>query len=160
MPGSGKSTVGVLLAKALGYDFLDTDLVIQSREGQLLQTLVDRHGVEGFLDLEQAAVLSVSCSGCVISPGGSVVLREAMIAHLKSLGPLIYLSVPLPVLLSRVSNLSTRGIAKEPQEDLAHIMQHRAPLYQRYADLSIPVEGHHSPEDMVALVQEQLSNFS
>ena len=95
MPGSGKSTVGVLLAKAMGFAFLDTDLTIQHREGALLQDLVDRLGVDGFLDAEEAAVRSVSPTGYVISPGGSVVCREGAMRHLKRLGPVIYLRVPL-----------------------------------------------------------------
>lgn len=149
MPGSGKSTVGVLLAKALGYDFLDTDLVIQKREGQLLQPLVDTLGVEGFLDVEEAAILSVDCAGFVISPGGSVVLRETMVRHLKSLGPLVYLHVPLEELQARIHNLPTRGIAMEPNEDLSSVMAKRAPLYKEYADLVVTVTPGQTAEDMV-----------
>ncbi len=159
MPGSGKSTVGVLLAKARGYDFLDTDLIIQKREGKLLQALVDSHGVEGFLDLEEAAVLTVNCTGTVISPGGSVVLREAMIAHLKAISTLVYLNVPLAVLRTRVHNMSTRGIAMEPHETLDEIMTRRAPLYQDYAHLTVLVEAKHTPADMVALVEAALGNY-
>ena len=87
MPGSGKSTVGVLLAKALGYGFLDVDLVIQQREGALLQEILDARGVEAFLDAEEEAVCSVSCTHHVIAPGGSAICREKAALHLKSLGP-------------------------------------------------------------------------
>ncbi len=137
MPGSGKSTVGVLLAKALGYDFLDTDLLIQQREGQLLQDLLDQRGVERFLDAEEAAVRSVQCSRTVIAPGGSVVCRPGAIEHLRALGPVIYLYVPMEELRLRVTNLSTRGIAMEPGQDLADVMAARAPLYEKYADLTV-----------------------
>ncbi len=137
MPGSGKSTVGVLLAKALGYGFLDVDLVIQRREGALLQELIDKRGVEAFLDAEEAAVCSVRCREHVIAPGGSAVCRERAARHLKSLGPVVYLRVPLEELQSRIRNLSTRGIAMEPGQTLADVMAFRAPLYERYADLVI-----------------------
>lgn len=134
MPGSGKSTVGVLLAKALGFGFLDTDLVIQQQEGALLQDILDRRGVPYFLDAEERAICSVSCDHHVIAPGGSVVCREGAIAHLKAMGPVIYLRVPLEELKSRIHNMDSRGIAMEPGQTLEDIMTMRAPLYQRYAD--------------------------
>lgn len=107
MPGSGKSTVGVLLAKALGFGFLDTDLVIQQQEGALLQDILDRRGVPYFLDAEERAVCSVRCDHHVIAPGGSVVCREGAMAHLKAMGPVIYLRVPLEELKRRIHNLDS-----------------------------------------------------
>lgn len=139
MPGSGKSTVGVLLAKALGFNFLDTDLVIQHREGQLLQDILDKHGVEHFLNAEEAAIRSVQCSRTVIAPGGSAVCREGAIGHLKGLGPVVYLRVPMEELTKRIKNLSSRGVAMEPGQTLADVMAFRAPLYERYADLIVDV---------------------
>ena len=141
MPGSGKSTVGVLLAKALGYGFVDVDLLIQQREGALLQELLDRRGVEAFLDAEEAAVLSLNCDRCIIAPGGSAVCREGAARHLKSLGRVVYLRVPLEELNSRIQNLSTRGIAMEPGQTLADVMAYRAPLYDKYADLTVDCVG-------------------
>ena len=135
MPGSGKSTVGVLLAKALGYDFLDVDLVIQNREQALLQDILDRRGLDAFLQAEEDAVCSVRCSRTVIAPGGSAVCRERAALHLKALGPVVYLRVPLEELSGRIRNLSTRGIAMKPGQTLADVMAYRAPLYERYADL-------------------------
>ena len=127
MPGSGKSTVGVLLAKALGYDFLDVDLVIQKREHALLQDILDRRGLDAFLQAEEDAVCSVSCENTVIAPGGSAVCREKAARHLKALGPVVYLKVPLAELSGRIQNLSTRGIAMEPGQTLADVMAYRAP---------------------------------
>lgn len=118
MPGSGKSTVGVLLAKALGYEFIDTDLVLQRREGALLQDILDNRGVEAFLDAEEAAVRDLDCAKSVIAPGGSVVCRSGGMARLKELGPVVYLHVPLPELIRRVDNITTRGIAMAPGPDL------------------------------------------
>lgn len=139
MPGSGKSTVGVLLAKAIGLSFLDVDLLIQQREGQLLQEILDNHGVDYFLEVEEAAVKSIHCSRTVIAPGGSAVCREGAINHLKSLGPVVYLRVPMEELNKRIKNLSSRGIAMQPGQTLADVMAYRAPLYERYADLTVDI---------------------
>ncbi|MGE4277115.1 MAG: shikimate kinase [Lawsonibacter sp.] len=141
MPGSGKSTVGVLLAKALGYGFLDVDLVLQRQEGALLQDILDSRGLDAFLDAEERAVCSVQCEDHVIAPGGSAVCRERSALHLKSLGPVVYLNVPLKELNGRIQNLSTRGIAMEPGQTLADVMAYRAPLYDKYADLVVDCSG-------------------
>ena len=109
----------MLLAKALGYGFLDTDLVIQQREGALLQEILDEKGVPYFLDAEEQAVCSVECEQYVIAPGGSVVCREGAMAHLKGMGPVLYLRVPLEELKARIHNLDSRGIALEPGQTLA-----------------------------------------
>ena len=155
MPGAGKSTVGVLLAKTLGYAFLDTDLVIQQREGALLQSLVDSLGVEAFLDVEADAICSVECRGTVIAPGGSAVCRERAMSHLKALGRIVYLHLPLEELERRLNNISTRGIAMAPGETLADLVAYRAPLYRNYADLTVDV-GRQSLEETVALVLRAL----
>ena len=155
MPGAGKSTVGVLLAKTLGYAFLDTDLVIQEREGRLLQDLVDELGVEAFLDREAAASVSVDCDRTVIATGGSVVCRDRAMEHLKDLGRIVYLQLPLEELERRLSNISTRGIAMAPGETLADLFARRAPLYRNYADLTVDV-GRQSLEETVALVLRAL----
>ena len=155
MPGAGKSTVGVLLAKTLGYAFLDTDLVIQQREGALLQSLVDSLGVEAFLDVEADAICSVECRGTVIAPGGSAVCRERAMSHLRALGRIVYLHLPLEELERRLSNISTRGIAMAPGETLADLFARRAPLYRNYADLTVDV-GRQSLEETVALVLRAL----
>lgn len=138
MPGSGKSTVGVLLAKLLGYRFVDVDLLIQEREGALLQEILDTRGTQSFLDAEEEAVRSLDCRRTVIAPGGSAVCREGAALHLRELGPVVYLQVPLEELTRRVRNLSTRGVAMEPGQTLADVMAFREPLYQKYADLIVP----------------------
>lgn len=137
MPGSGKSTVGVLLAKLLGYQFLDVDLLIQEREGALLQEILDSRGTAAFLDAEEAAVQTLDCRHTVIAPGGSAVCREGAALHLKGLGPMVYLRVPLEELTRRIQNLSTRGIAMEPGQTLADVLAFREPLYCKYADLVV-----------------------
>ena len=159
MPGSGKSTVGVLLAKALGYGFLDTDLVIQQQEGALLQEILDEKGVPYFLDAEERAVRSVECDRHVIAPGGSVVCREGAIAHLKAAGPVIYLRVPLEELKARIHNLDSRGIALEPGQTLEDIMDLRAPLYERYADAVVDAVPGQSTAQTVSSVLERLEQL-
>lgn len=141
MPGSGKSTVGVLLAKTLGYDFLDVDLVIQKNEGALLQDILDSRGLEEFLDAEERAILGLSPARTVLAPGGSCVCREDAMAHLKSLGPVVYLRVSPGELRDRLGNFTTRGIALAPGETFDDLYAFRAPLYARWADLTVDADG-------------------
>ena len=155
MPGAGKSTVGVLLAKALGKTFLDTDLLLQEQEGMLLQDLVDRLGVESFLDREADALCALDCRHTVIAPGGSAVCRERSMARLKELGRVASLHLPLEALERRLQNIHTRGIAMAPGETLADLFACRAPLYRRYADLTVDV-GDQTLEETVAAALQAL----
>ena len=157
MPGSGKSTVGVLLAKLLGHQFLDVDLLIQEREGALLQEILDSRGTAAFLDAEEAAVLSLDCRRTVIAPGGSAVCREGAALHLKKLGPVVYLQVSLEELTRRIRNLSTRGIAMEPGQTLAVVMAFRDPLYRKYAYLIIDCPPGQELAETAQAVMEQLA---
>ena len=156
MPGSGKSTVGVLLAKALGYDFLDIDLVIQHREGELLQHILDTRGTAAFLEAEEAAVRSVQCERTVVAPGGSAICRPGAAEHLRSLGPVVYLKVSLDNLHKRIQNMSSRGIAMEPGQTLADVMAYRTPLYEKYADIVVECRDGMSLPETVQLVLAQL----
>lgn len=155
MPGSGKSTVGVVLAKTLGFSFLDVDLVIQERQGKLLQTLLNELGTEKFLDLEGATIRSLSPKSTVLAPGGSCVLRQDAMEHLKSLGKVVYLRLDLPALEGRIHNLTTRGIAFGPGQTLRDVYAQRAPLYARYADVTVDADGQ-TLERTLAAVQAAL----
>lgn len=137
MPGSGKSTIGRLVAQHLGYTFLDLDQLMEQAEHVPLQTILDHRGVSAFLALEEAAIRSVSCHRHVLSPGGSAVCSAEAMSHLKQLGLVIYLRVELAELISRIHNLSTRGIAMEPGQTLSQLYHQRTPLYQQYADLIV-----------------------
>ena len=159
MPGSGKSTVGVLLAKLLGYQFLDVDLLIQEREGALLQEILDSRGTQAFLDAEEAAVRTLNCRRTVIAPGGSAVCREGAALHLKGLGPVVYLQVALEELARRIQNLSTRGIAMEPGQTLADVMAYRDPLYRKYADLTVSCPPGQELSETAQIVLERLKEF-
>lgn len=156
MPGSGKSTVGVLLAKALGYQFLDVDLLIQEREGALLQEILDQRGTRAFLEAEERAVLSLDCRHTVIAPGGSAVCREGAARHLSGLGSMVYLNVPLEELLRRIRNMSQRGIAMEPGQTLADVLAYRDPLYRKYADLIVDCPPRQPLDQTVQLVRAAL----
>lgn len=157
MPGSGKSTVGVVLAKTLGYSFLDVDLVIQERQGKLLQDLLNTLGTEGFLDLEGETIRSLSPSKTVLAPGGSCVLRHDAMLHLKSIGKVVYLHLSYPALEGRIHNLATRGIAFAPGQTLRDVYHQRAPLYTCYADLTVEVDGQ-TLDQTLAAVREALSS--
>ena len=140
MPGSGKSTVGVLLAKELGFSFVDTDLLIQRQEGALLQSVLDRLGNARFLDTEAEVIASLDCKNTVIAPGGSAVLRELGARHLKKLGPVIYLKIPCASLEKRLRNLATRGVTLEPGQTLEDLYNAREPFYEKYADVVVDAD--------------------
>lgn len=149
MPGSGKSTVGVLLAKALGYLFEDVDLLISRRAGKPLQRILDEDGLERFLRLEEAVGSTLQADHTVIATGGSMVLSEKAMAHLKSMGEVVFISVPFAEIERRVTNIKTRGIVFHPDETLADVYRERLPLYERYADRTLCVGAGDTIEDTV-----------
>lgn len=134
MPGVGKSTVGVLLAKALAWDFVDTDVLIQVAEGAGLQDIIDFRGLDEFRRIEERHVLGLQCRRCVVATGGSVVYSPAAMAHLRRSGTVIALELPLSTLVARLPDLATRGVAMTPGMTLADLHRERQPLYRRYAD--------------------------
>lgn len=157
MPGAGKSTVGVILAKTLGYDFLDSDLSICRRAGTTLQNILDHQGLNYFLDYEEETVLRLQPERTVIATGGSVPLREKAMKHLKCQGKVIYLKVPLPELRKRLSNIKTRGIAFGPGQDLQSLYGERCPIYERWADITVsPDPDINDIEDMVEKIVNML----
>ena len=153
MPASGKSTVGVILAKILGLSFIDTDLVIQQREGALLCDIISERGLEGFLKAEESAVLSISPSNTVIATGGSVVYSEAGMEYLKSLGKVVYLKVEKEDLFKRLHNIKQRGVVLSPGETLDEMYATRSVIYEKYADIVID-ETNASVEETVEMIRE------
>ncbi len=142
MPAAGKSTIGVLLAKTLGFAFVDTDLIIQQSTGRLLQEIIDSDGLDAFCADEERAVCSVSMEqNAVIATGGSAVYSDKAIAHLKRHGVVYYLSLPHEELSKRLVNIKTRGIAKRPEETIEDVFKRRAALYDKYADITIDCLG-------------------
>lgn len=155
MPGVGKSTVGVILAKHLGFDFIDTDLVIQRREGERLQSLIRHHGLEGFKDLEARHLQQVAARKTVIATGGSVVYRDRAMAHLKGLGRIVHLDLSLEPLQKRLASLDERGVVRLPGQSIDAIYAERLPLYRRHAQITITTD-HLNPDQVVKAIREVL----
>ncbi len=137
MPGVGKSTAGVLLAKATGRRFVDTDVLLQVRTGRHLSEILAAEGREAFLALEEAAVLDLDPRGCVVATGGSVVYSEAAMRHVAAAGPVVHLDLDLARLERRIEDLQVRGVVMAPDETLEELEAERRPLYQRWADLTV-----------------------
>lgn len=137
MPGSGKSTSGVILAKAAGMDFVDTDLLIQQKTGKKLQEIIDGFGIDCFLKTESDILSGIAFENSVISMGGSAVCTEKAMRHLKEMGTVVFLDVPVDELKCRISNITTRGIAMRKGETLETLFKERLPLYKKYADITV-----------------------
>ena len=141
MPGCGKSTLGVLLAKRLAMRFVDTDLMIQEQSGMRLHDYQSQNGMDAFCALESKVLCSVDCDRTVIATGGSAVYYPEAMAHLKTLGRVVYLDVPLEVIRARVGDLKDRGVVIELGTTLEDLMAERKPLYQQYADSVVRLWG-------------------
>ena len=140
MPGCGKSTVGVLLAKALGIGFVDTDVVLQAREQRKLQEMINEIGVDAFLEKEQAAILALECHRSVIATGGSVIYGRCAMEHLRNNGTIVYIRLPYEEIDRRISNLSTRGVTLREGQTLKDLYDERVPLYEAAAQIIIDAD--------------------
>jgi len=147
MPGSGKSTVGVILAKMLGLDFLDTDILIQKEEGRTLQDIVDGDGHMVLREIEQRVLKSVECENHVIATGGSAAYSEPAMTHLGKNGMVIFLHADLDALNKRIHNYETRGLAKAPGQTFQNLFDERLKLYLKYSDFTI--ESSNMTQDQV-----------
>ncbi len=141
MPASGKSTVGVILAKELKYRFIDTDLILQEQTDQTLMEIIQHRGMDGFLALENEVLAGLSARRSVIATGGSAVYGAEAMARLSELGTVIYLKHRYEVIESRLTNIRTRGVVMSPGKTLHDLFQERTPLYERYADLTVEADG-------------------
>lgn len=142
MPGSGKSTIGVLLAKALGMEFVDTDQVIQEKYGDRLQSILDTNGVDAFLKLEEDIVAALEYEKTVIATGGSVIYGPRAMAHLREQGTIVYIRLPYETIEQRINNMATRGIALREGQTLHDLYDERIPLYEAGCDVCFePGEG-------------------
>lgn len=155
MPGAGKSTIGVLLAKELGLDFIDTDVAIQVHEGSTLQQVVDRQGYLKLREIEERVILEQKIRGAVVATGGSAVYGAAAMDHLSSHGTVVFLNLPLQRIKKRIKNFQSRGIACQAGQGLEALYAERLPLYERYTDLDIPVDAH-SADQVVAMILDRL----
>lgn len=161
MPGAGKSTLGVLLAKALGRPFVDTDLLIQQKEEKLLQEIIDQKGIDYFLGLEEEVIFGLDVKNHVIATGGSVVYSRKTMNKLRKNGIILYLKLSFEELEKRIKNIKTRGIAMEKDEGLKALYQERTPLYEQFADITVDcssLEMEQLVEQMVNIFEHQFLN--
>ncbi len=154
MPASGKSTVGVLLAKRLGYSFIDVDILIQEKTGRLLKEIIAERGLDGFLEVEDQVNRELDAWRSVIAPGGSVVYGERAMEHLKEISTVIYLKLSYDEVCRRLGDLTDRGVALRKGMTLHGLYEERIPLYERYADITIDEE-----KKSVGLVVDELRDI-
>ena len=157
MPGCGKSTVGVLLAKALQMDFIDTDIVLQQQQGKKLQEIIDQVGNDAFLKMEEDCVRGLECDQTVVATGGSVVYGAEAMAHLKSIGTVVYLRLTCENITERLGDLHARGVTIKPGWTLRDLYNERCPLYEQYADIVQDCDGLRL-RDVVAELQKKLKS--
>ena len=151
MPASGKSTIGVILAKVIGYDFIDSDLLIQRKEGKRLSEIIEEKGIDGFLAVEYEVNASIEASQCVIATGGSAVYGVEAMQHLREIGAVIYLQVDFDVIQKRLRNIRQRGVVLREGQTLRDLYDERTVLYEKYADLIVR-EGSGEIEEVVARI--------
>ncbi len=152
LPGSGKSTIGAQVAQLVDYRFLDTDRLIEEATGRLLQQIVDSDGAQRLRAIEAEVVSALEVNDTVIATGGSVVYHESTMHHLQSLGPIIYLRASEETILERIGDYSQRGIARLPGQSIASVIEERLPLYERYANVVVDVDGLTEQQVMAACV--------
>lgn len=160
MPGAGKSTVGVLLAKALGMGFIDTDLEIQNQEGERLQSIVDSKGHLFLRGIEEQVCRRLDCDNCVVATGGSVVYSPSGMQALGELGRIIWLSVDLDEIERRVNNFSNRGLARAPGQSLADLFAEREPLYLQYSQITVDCAGLRPDQIVTEIVSRVAGNLA
>ncbi|HBA93134.1 MAG TPA: shikimate kinase [Ruminococcaceae bacterium] len=158
MPGSGKSTCGVLAAKALLKNFFDTDLLLQGIEEKRLQNIIDSDGIDYFLDAEEKAILSLNINATVVATGGSVVYSEKAMNHLKKDSTVIYLHLDYDTMVDRINNISTRGVVLKNGSTLEDMYKERLPLYNKYADIILKCDGNTVEQTVEAIVNAAQDN--
>lgn len=158
MPSAGKSTVGVILAKNLGMSFLDTDVLIQTRQGRLLQDILNNDGIEAFLKIEEKSILSLKVQNTVIATGGSAVYSEKAMKHIKKEAIVVYIHINMETVLKRLNNLKTRGVVLSRGQRLEDIYMQRQPLYHKYADIKIDC-SEYTIDSTIEAILENLDVF-
>ena len=158
MPGVGKSTLGVVLAKELGFEFVDADLLIQKREKRLLKEIIAEDGVDGFLKVEEEVNADLEAERTVIATGGSVVYSAKAMEHLKSIGKVVYLKLNFDDLNNRLGNLKGRGVVLKDGQTLKSLYEERTPLYEKYADITVSEDGLNLEETLSMVLQRLIFN--
>ncbi len=155
MPGVGKSTIGVVLAKVLGYKFIDSDLVIQEQTGRLLKDIIAEEGIDEFINIENKVNASINTEKSIIATGGSVVYGKEAMEHLSEIGTVIYLKLDLDSLSKRLGSLEKRGVVLKDGQTLEDLFNERTPLYEKYGDIIINEHGH-TIQQTVKLIEAKL----
>ncbi|MBE5941406.1 MAG: shikimate kinase [Lachnospiraceae bacterium] len=155
MPSCGKSTIGVVLAKVLGYRFVDSDLVIQERTGKLLSEIIEEEGLEAFNQIENEINASLDYHKAIIATGGSVIYGKKAMEHLRSIGKIVYIELPFETLKERIGDLNARGVSIKEGQSFRQLYEERKPLYEQYADVTISADGL-SIREVVSRLKEQL----
>ena len=158
MPGVGKSTIGVILAKILGYHFVDTDLIIQEQQAQLLKDIISEKGVDGFIEIENKVNKELNLSKTVIATGGSVVYGSEAMEHLRTIGTVVYIRLDLNTLSNRLDNMMGRGVVLKDGQNLTSLYEERTPLYEKYAHIIIDEEGK-SIEQTIQVLVDKLDKY-
>lgn len=156
MPGAGKSTVGVVLAKKLGYTFIDSDIVIQDEKGMLLHELISKFGIDGFNEIENEVNSKINAENSVIATGGSAVYGKEAMEHFKSIGQVVYLKLPYDEIESRLGDLNERGVSIKKGQTLSSLYEERTPLYEKYADIIIDCNNL-SIREIVSKISEKVT---
>ena len=153
MPGSGKTTLGTELSEKIGYGYIDSDSVIVAREGKRLSEIIETVGREAFLDLEAKVNSELCADRCVIATGGSVIYRDYAMQKLKTLGKIVYIQLPYEVIKKRLGDLKKRGVALKDGYTLKDLYEERTPLYEKYADVIVPLDGRSVAESVNILAE-------
>jgi len=154
MPGAGKSTVGVVLAKVMGYRFVDSDIVIQEKTGKLLSEIIAERGTEGFLQIEDEINAELDCKKSIIATGGSAVYCKNAMAHLKEISTVVYIKLPYEKVKKRLGSLKDRGVALKEGQTLKNLYEERCPLYEKYADIVVEADTTSVENCMRKIVEE------
>ncbi len=155
MPGAGKSTVGVILAKVLGYKFIDSDLLIQRQEKSLLKDIIKEKGLEAFIEIENRINSEITAEQTVIATGGSAVYGKEAMAHLSNIGTIVYIKLSMEILKDRLGNMKQRGVALKKGQDLKSLYEERTPLYEKYSDIIVNSDGK-STEELLNIIIEKV----
>ncbi|BCK01828.1 shikimate kinase [Anaerocolumna chitinilytica] len=158
MPSAGKSTIGVILAKVLGYQFLDSDLLIQEQESELLKDIIDKRGIDGFLAIENQINSKIDTVNTVIATGGSVIYGKEAMEHLRDIGIVVYIKLSLNTITDRLGNIKQRGVVLRKGQDLKMLYEERCPLYEKYAHVTVNGEQLNT-EELMEKIAEEIRSF-
>jgi shikimate kinase len=158
MPAAGKSTIGVILAKVLGFQFLDADLLIQEKEQCLLKDIIEKKGLEGFIAVENEVNRNITADNAVIATGGSIIYGEEAMEHLRNIGVVVYIKLSYETIKNRLGNIKQRGVVFREGQTLKSLYEERCPLYEKYAHLEVNAEGLNT-EELMEKISEAVKQY-